>query len=42
METFRGLKLAYEAGKAGGSPPTVFNAANELAVSLFLEKKSPI
>ena len=39
METFRGLKLAYEAGKAGGSLPTVFNAANELAVSLFLEKK---
>ena len=34
METFRGLKLAYEAGKAGGSLPTVFNAANELAVSL--------
>ncbi|WP_347461182.1 1-deoxy-D-xylulose-5-phosphate reductoisomerase [Clostridium sp. AT4] len=41
METFRGLKLAYEAGKAGGSLPTVFNAANELAVSLFLEKKIP-
>ncbi len=39
METFRGLKLAYEAGKAGGSLPTVFNAANERAVSLFLEKK---
>ena len=41
METSRGLKLAYEAGKAGGSLPTVFNAANELAVSLFLEKKIP-
>ena len=41
METFRGLKLAYEAGGAGGSLPTVFNAANELAVSLFLEKKIP-
>lgn len=41
METFRGLKLAYEAGRAGGSLPTVFNAANELAVSLFLEKKIP-
>lgn len=41
METFRCLKLAYEAGKAGGSLPTVFNAANELAVSLFLEKKIP-
>ena len=41
METFRGLKLAYEAGRAGGSLPTVFNAANELAVSLFLERKIP-
>lgn len=41
METFRGLKLAYEAGRAGGSLPTVFNAANEMAVSLFLEKKIP-
>ena len=41
METFRGLKLAYEAGRAGGSLPTVFNAANERAVSLFLEKKIP-
>ena len=41
METFRGLKLAYEAGRAGGSLPAVFNAANELAVSLFLEKKIP-
>lgn len=39
MENFHGLKLAYEAGKAGGSLPTVFNAANELAVGLFLQKK---
>ncbi|MCM1268192.1 MAG: 1-deoxy-D-xylulose-5-phosphate reductoisomerase [Bacteroidales bacterium] len=38
-ETFRGLALAYEAGKRGGSMPTVFNAANERAVSLFLQKK---
>ena len=38
-ETFRGLALAYEAGKRGGSMPTVFNAANEKAVSLFLQKK---
>lgn len=38
METFTGLKLAYEAGKAGGSMPVVFNAANELAVSRFLKK----
>ena len=39
METFQGLKLAYEAGKKGGSVPTVFNAANEKAVSLFLDHK---
>lgn len=39
METFTGLKLAYEAGAQGGSMPTVFNAANEKAVSLFLEGK---
>lgn len=39
METFRGLKLAYEAAYAGGTLPTVFNAANERAVSLFLQKK---
>ena len=40
-ETFKGLRLAYEAGKTGGSMPTVFNAANEMAVSLFLKKKIP-
>lgn len=39
LETFTGLKLAYEAFGAGGSMPTVFNAANEKAVSLFLEEK---
>ncbi len=39
METFRGLKLAYEAATIGGSMPTVFNAANEKAVALFLDKK---
>jgi 1-deoxy-D-xylulose-5-phosphate reductoisomerase len=39
MDTFRGLKLAYEVGKAGGSLPTVYNAANEKAVALFLDKK---
>lgn len=38
-ETFYGLALAYEAGRKGGSLPTVFNAANELAVSLFLDRK---
>ncbi len=39
MDTFYGLKLAYEAGRRGGSLPTVFNAANERAVSLFLERQ---
>lgn len=39
METFHGLKLALQAGKRGGSLPTVFNAANELAVSMFLNRK---
>ncbi len=39
MDTFEGLRLAYEAGRKGGSVPTVFNAANEKAVSLFLERK---
>ena len=37
--TFAGLRLALEAGKAGGSMPTVYNAANEKAVSLFLNSK---
>lgn len=41
LRTFRGLALAYKAGKAGGSMPTVFNAANEKAVSLFLQGKVP-
>lgn len=36
-ETFTGLKLAFEAGKQGGSLPTVYNAANEKAVDLFLK-----
>lgn len=36
LETFKGLKLAYRAGETGGSMPTVFNAANEKAVNLFL------
>ena len=38
-ETFRGLALAYEAMKSGGSMPTIYNAANEAAVALFLEEK---
>ena len=36
METFRGLKFAYEAGKIGGTLPCTFNAANEIAVNAFL------
>ncbi len=39
IETFDGLRLAYFAGKKGGSMPTVFNAANECCVQLFLERK---
>lgn len=39
FETFKGLKLAYSAAERGGNIPTAFNAANELAVSRFLDKK---
>ena len=39
MDTFYGLKLAYEAGRKGGTLPTVFNAANELAVRQFLNRE---
>ena len=39
FETFYGLKLAFEAGKVGGSLPTVYNVANEVAVELFLQRK---
>ena len=38
-DTFRGLPLAYEEMTKGGNMPTVFNAANEAAVALFLQKK---
>ncbi len=38
-DTFRGLALAYQAMKKGGNIPTVYNAANEKAVSLFLDRK---
>lgn len=41
MENFPGLKLAYEAGRTGGTLPTVFNAANERAVSKFLNREIP-
>ena len=39
MDTFRGLPMAIQASREGGSMPTVFNAANELAVKKFLEEK---
>ena len=39
IDTFRGLKMAYEAMDLGGSMPTVYNAANEKAVALFLNEK---
>lgn len=39
LNTFTGLKLAFEASEIGGSMPTVYNAANEKAVSLFLDRK---
>lgn len=39
METFLGLPLAMKASQMGGSMPTVFNAANERAVSKFLQRK---
>ena len=39
MDTFKGLKFAMEAAEFGGSMPTVFNASNEEAVAMFLNKK---
>ena len=38
-DTFRGLALAYQAMEKGGNIPTVYNAANEKAVRLFLDRK---
>ena len=38
LETFDGLKLAYEAARRGGNLPAVFNAANERAVAKFLSR----
>ena len=38
-DTFRGLALAYQAMEKGGNIPTVYNAATEKAVSLFLDRK---
>ncbi len=39
VENFPALSMAYEAGRIGGSMPTVFNAANERAVAKFLDEK---
>ncbi|HIQ98972.1 MAG TPA: 1-deoxy-D-xylulose-5-phosphate reductoisomerase [Candidatus Scybalocola faecavium] len=39
LDVFEGLALAYEAARAGGSMPTVFNAANERAVAKFLNRE---
>lgn len=39
MDTFRGLAFAFDAMKQGGNIPTIFNAANEKAVALFLDRK---
>ncbi|MBQ6856074.1 MAG: 1-deoxy-D-xylulose-5-phosphate reductoisomerase [Lachnospiraceae bacterium] len=39
FENFRGLALAYDAGRMGGSMPVVFNAANEMAVANFLNRE---
>ncbi len=39
LERFRCLHLAFEAGKAGGTLPTVLNAANEVAVQKFLKQE---
>lgn len=39
LDKFTGLRLALKAANAGGTMPTVFNAANERAVRAFLERK---
>jgi len=41
LETFACLRLAIEAGEAGGTAPCVLNAANEVAVHAFLDAKLP-
>ena len=38
-KVFKGIDLAYRAGKTGDTMPTVFNASNEIAVELFMKKK---
>lgn len=39
VETFKGLKMAYAAMDTGGSMPAVYNAANEMAVGMFLNER---
>jgi 1-deoxy-D-xylulose-5-phosphate reductoisomerase len=41
MEKFRCLALAFRALATGGTAPAVLNAANEVAVELFLEERLP-
>jgi 1-deoxy-D-xylulose-5-phosphate reductoisomerase len=41
LETFACLRLALEAGRTGGTAPTVLNAADEVAVAAFLEERIP-
>ena len=38
-KVFKGIDLAYRAGRTGDTMPTVFNASNEIAVELFMKKK---
>ena len=42
LETFRCLRLAYEAGRVGGTAPAWLNAANEVAVAAFLGGRDPL
>jgi 1-deoxy-D-xylulose-5-phosphate reductoisomerase len=41
LETFSCLRLAYEAGRTGGTAPCILNAANEVAVHAFLSGRLP-
>jgi 1-deoxy-D-xylulose-5-phosphate reductoisomerase len=41
FERFPGLRLAYEALRAGGTAPSILNAANEIAVAAFLDRRLP-
>jgi 1-deoxy-D-xylulose-5-phosphate reductoisomerase len=41
LGTFRALRLAYDAGRTGGTAPAVLNGANEVAVAAFLDRRVP-